>query len=212
MKKSRSTIWILAIAAIVVGIFLYARYQNERYATALESSIASSTSDALSVYTDATYGFSVSYPPGLIATSTFTSSYLLPAYWNIYAPEGSGDQVVAIEYPGSNDVLSSELRIGVSDDPTQVMACDKFPQGVTVSTHSINGVGFYVGTEQDDAMSHFSHTISYRAVRHNMCFALDLVSFGTNPEVYSPPRSVPFVQNTAEAELEQVVESFTFTK
>ncbi len=153
MKKPSNTFWIIVVSALLLGIFFYARYQNERYATALENSIASGTSNTLSTYTDTTDGFSISYPPGLIATSTFASSYLLPTYWNIYAPEGSGDQVVAIEYPGSNDVLSSELRIGVSDDSAQVKACNKFPQGVTVSTHSINGVGFYVGTEQDAAMT-----------------------------------------------------------
>ncbi len=203
---------ILAIAVVVVGVFLYARNRNEHYANTFESSIASSTNALLSMYTNTTYGFSISYPNNFTATSTFASSYLLPTYWNIYSTEGSGDQVVAIEYPGSNNILSSEIRIGVSDEPDQVKACDKFDQNVTTSSHAINGEEFYVGTESDAAMSHFSHTESYRVIHNDMCFAIDLVTFGTNPEVYSPPKTVPFDQKTAQAALEQVVDSFTFVK
>ena len=211
--KSKSTFWtIFILAVIVVVIFLYARYQNENYGNTLTSSIASSTNAALSTYTNATYGFSISYPNAFIATSTFASSYLLPTYWNINASEGTGEQVVTIEYPGSNDVLSSELRIGVSNEANQVNACDKFPSGTIKSTHAIGGEEFYVGTLSDAAMSHFSTTRSYRIVKNGFCFALDLVSFGTNPEVYDPPRSVPFNEKTAEAVLDQVAESFVFTK
>lgn len=200
---------------IVVGIFLYAAYKNDRYGNVLTTSIASSTNAALSTYTNTTYGFSISYPNAFIATSTFASSYLLPTAWNIYANDGTGEQVVAIEYPDSNNILSSELRIGVSNDPAQVKACDVFnvdQSGITTSTHAIGGEEFYVGTASDAAMSHFSYTKSYRIVHDGTCYALDLVSFGTNPEVYSPPRAVPFDEKTAEAGLEQVAESFVFTK
>ena len=213
MRSSKSTFWTLfCIAIVVVSIFVYAARQNDRYGKALESSIASSTDSFLSAYTNTTYGFSINYPSGLIATSTFASSYLLPSYWNIYSTEDTGEQVVAFEYPGSNDVLSSQLRVGVSDDPAQVRTCDKFGQDVTVSTHAINGKDFYVGTASDAAMSHFSYAKSYRIIQNGLCFAIDLVSFGTNREVYSPPRAVPFDEKLAEAELEQTVDSFTFTK
>jgi len=212
MNKSSSKIWIIVVVICVIGIFLYARYQNDRYANSFESSISKNENALLSNYANTTYGFSISYPNQFTATSTFASSYLLPTYWNIYSTEGTGEQVVAIVFPGSNNILSSELRIGISDEPDQVKACDKFDQNVTTSYHAINGEEFYVGTVSDAAMSHFSHVTSYRVVHKNVCFALDLVSFGTNPEVYSPPKTVPFDQRSAEAALGQVVESFTFTK
>jgi hypothetical protein len=214
--RSKNTFWILfIIAVIIVGIFLYAARKNNSYGDNLETSIASSTNAAETTYTNTTYGFSISYPNAFIATSTFASSYLLPTDWNIYADQGTGEQVVAIEYPGSNDVLSSELRIGVSSDAAQVKSCDTFDTdqtGIKTSTHAINGEEFYIGTASDAAMSHFSYTESYRIVHDGTCYALDLVSFGTDPEVYSPPRSVPFDEKTAEAALEQVAESFVFTK
>ena len=207
--NSRKTFWfIFLLAIVVIGIFFYARYQNEKYGATL---VSSSVNPALSTYTNTTYGFSISYPNEFIATSTFASSYLLPTYWNIYSTEGSGEQVVAIEYPGSNNILSSELRIGVSNDPTQIKTCDIFNSNVTKSTHALDGEHFYVGTMSDAAMSHFSYTKSYRIVHDGYCYALDLVSFGTNPEVSSPPKTVPFDQKTAEAALDQVIESFTFT-
>jgi hypothetical protein len=215
MKKSKVTFWTLfMVAIVVVVVFLYAAAKNTRYGNALTSSIASSTNGALSTYTNTTYGFSINYPNAFVATSTFASSYLLPTYWNIYAPEGTGEQVVAIEYPGSNEILSSELRIGISTDIGQVKSCDTFPQeqGIATSTHAIDGVQFYVGTAGDGAMSHFSHIKSYRVTHHGTCYALDLVSFGTDPSVYSPPRTVPFDEKSAEAALNQVVDSFIFTK
>jgi hypothetical protein len=213
--RSKNTFWVLCIiAVIVVGIFLYARYQNDRYANTLENSIASSANAALSTYTNTTYGFSISYPNAFTATSTFASSYLLPTYWNVYAAEGTGEQVVAIRYPGSNEILSSELRIGISNDPGQVRSCDMFPQeqAIATSTHAIDGERFLVGAAGDAAMSHFSHIKSYRITHHGICYALDLVSFGTDPSVYSPPRTVPFDEKVSEAALDQVAESFIFTK
>ncbi len=200
--------WVVIIAVVIVGIFFYARYQNDRYA----NSFTSNENPLLSTYTNTTYGFSIDYPNDFIATSTFASSYLLPTYWNIYSTEGSGDEVVAIEYPDSNNVLSTELRIGVSDETSSIRACDAFDQNVATSTHAIAGRQFFVGTDSNAAMSHFSYTKSYRIVHDGKCFALDLVSFGTNPEVYSPPKTVPFDEKTAEAAFEQVVESFVFTK
>ena len=213
MKNSKGAFWTICIIAVaVVGIFLYAANKNNRYANTLENSITSNSNAALSTYTDATYGFSISYPNSFIATSTFASSYLLPSYWNLNAPEGTGEEVVAIEYPGSNNILSSELRIGVSDEVDQVVNCDKFRPGLTPTTHSIDGEQFYIGATNDAAMSHFSHVESYRIVHNNACYALDLVSFGTNPEVYSPPKTAPFDEKKAEAALEQVADSFIFNQ
>ena len=166
-------------------------------------------------FTSTTYGFSVRYDTALIASTTFARTYLLAENWSLDAPmaQRTGDPVVAFIYPGSNEVLAAELRVGVSEEPSEVEKCMvPPPYAWDVTQGSIGGVPAVVYTRSDAALSHFLQANVYRVLHEDRCISLELIVTGTNPEVYDPPRSVPFAREAARQELSGVVRSFAFVR
>ena len=204
-NKKKEFLVVIIILAVIAAVSYVAVKHNS-------SGGATNKSDAITAYIDQQYGFRIQYPSTLSATSTFSSSYLLPDYWNIYAREGTGDQVVDIVYPNSNNILSAEVRIGGSTEPIGVGSCFDFDSNFATSTIMINGVRFVRSTAADAAMSHFSSVKSFRILHNGACIAIDEVIYGTNPDVYSPPATVPFDKTLAGAILDNVVASFIFIK
>ena len=204
-KKKEFLIVIIILAILASVSYIAIKHNNSK------TSVANSAG-TLSKYIDQQYGFQMIYPSTLAAAPTFSSSYLLPNYWNIYAKKDTGDQIVDLIYPGSNEVLSAEVRIGGSTEPAGVGSCFSFDKNFATSTVMINGVRFVRSISSDAAMSHFSNVKSFRTLHNGACIVIDEVIYGTNPEVYSPPRSLPFDKILAGAILDNVVASFTFIK
>lgn len=207
-NRKREFLLVLVIVALVAAVSWIAVMKNDSSSGAAGAAPAA----PLSSYTDQKYGIKVSYPYFMTATSTFSASYLLPDNWNVYADPGTGEEIVDIRYPDSNDILSAEVRIGASSAAKAVSSCFNLDPNIATSTRTINGTKFVYGSLSDAAMSHFSTVKSYRTIRAGVCFAVDEVTYGTNPEVYSPPRTVPFDQKLAQAALDAVVSSVIFTK
>ena len=207
-NKKREFFLVLIIVIAVAAVSYIAVIRNE-------SNISKNQNTAntpLSTYTNQKYGIQIDYPYLMTATSTFSTSYLLPNNWNVNGPQTPGDQIVSIQYPGSDNILSAQVRIGASTVSASVASCLKFNSNFATSTKNINGVDFIYSIGSDAAMSHFSSVKSYRAIHNSTCFAIDEVVYGTNPQVYSPPAHVPFDQVVSQSTLDGVVDSFTFIK
>lgn len=122
--------------------------------------------------------------------------------------------MVALAIPGSNRVTAAEIRIGASRAPDQVRHCAEPPSSVhpgSVGDAMIDGIHFTRFDAGDAAMSHYLDVHSYRTVHAGTCYAIDLVVFGTNPAVYSPPATPPFTREQAFARMRQVLQGFRFT-
>lgn len=121
--------------------------------------------------------------------------------------------MVALVLPGSNQVTAAELRIGVSRQPDALRTCIDLPAALRPGTQGqtiISGVTFTTFEAGDAAMSHYLTTRSYRAVHHTTCYAMDVLVFGTNPEVYDPPATPPFTKAQAFARLIPVARNLQF--
>jgi len=168
---------------------------------------------AAAVHTDSRYGFRMRIPPGVTARPDFAGGYLAPDSWKAYAGPGSqGVPRLALVLPGSNRITSAELRIGVSEAAQEVRQCAQPPQGMAgeAGNVSINGIGYTRFRAQDAAMSHYLVVEAYRTVHAGRCYALDLMVYGVNPQVYSPPATPPFAQDQALQQLRAWLDGFAF--
>lgn len=117
--------------------------------------------------------------------------------------------------PGSNHVTDAEIRIGASHAPDAVTGCLQPPAAVrpgTVAHRQIGGIDFTSFEAADAAMSHRLLVHGYRTVHGGTCYAIDLVVFATNPQVYDPPARPPFGDDEAFARMQPVLDSFRFTR
>ncbi|MGH8162146.1 MAG: hypothetical protein ACRESR_08415 [Gammaproteobacteria bacterium] len=167
-------------------------------------------------FTSKAWGFVISYPADFQATPGFSHSYLQNGAWKTYAgPRSKGQPVVALVLAGSNDVTDAVLRIGASRDPQSVAACTRPSDAMrpgSLGQAKLDGLRFVTFRAGDAAMSHYLLVRSYRAVHEGACYALDLLVYGTNPKVYSPPRTPPFTHKEAFARLQTALEGFRFIR
>jgi hypothetical protein len=161
------------------------------------------------------WGFSIDQPAGWQVRRDFRGGYLASDTWKTYAAPGShGTPVIALTVPGSNHVTAAEIRIGASRSPEEVARCTKPPDAARaggIGQATINGIRFTRFDAGDAAMSHYLDVRSYRTVHDGACYAIDLVVYGTNPEVYSPRATPPFTRQQAFAQMQRVLQDFRFT-
>ncbi len=166
-------------------------------------------------FTSTRWGFSIDEPEGWPVRRGFRGGYLATHTWKTYAAPGSrGTPVVALGVPGSDHVSAAEIRIGGSRSPAEVARCTQPPDSVRAGSArrvAIDGIPFTRFDAGDAAMSHYLDVRSYRTVHDGACYAIDLVVYGTNPAVYSPPATPPFTRAHAFAQMEQVLQGFRFS-
>lgn len=143
------------------------------------------------------YGLSVNYPADLELQRAFSRSYLAAAGWKTYlgADAPPGQALVALVMPQSNAVTRGELRIGVSRDPAALESCTRLPSAAQPGSSRqvmISDVPFTAFQAADAAMSHSLNVTSLRGVHDGTCYAIDVLVFATNPQVYDPPATPPF--------------------
>ncbi|HET7223673.1 MAG TPA: hypothetical protein VFI81_10775, partial [Rhodanobacteraceae bacterium] len=74
------------------------------------------------------------------------------------------------------------------------------------------GIRFTTFEAADAAMSHHLDVHAYRTVRNGACYAIDLLVFGVNPEVYDPPATPPFSDARAFDKMRAVIRSLRFVE
>lgn len=161
-------------------------------------------------------GFRIDVPSTWTVRHDFSSSYLANGAWKTFAaPDSQGTPVLALIVPGSDRITDAEIRIGISRAADEVRRCAAPPSAVrsgSVATPRINGVAFNAYAAGDAAMSHYLDVRSYRTVHDGTCYAIDLLVYGTNPEVYSPPATPPFTRQHAFAQMRAVLDTFRFSR
>lgn len=167
-------------------------------------------------YINTEWSFRIDLPDGWTTSDGFAKSYLANDSWKTFAsPDSQGTPIVALVMPGSNSVSDAEIRIGASHAPGAIVNCMQPPAAArpgSVSLHEIQGVPFTAFDAADAAMSHHLKVHAYRAMHNGTCYAIDLLVFGTNPQVYSPPATPPFSDAEAFAAMHEILTSFRFTR
>lgn len=169
-----------------------------------------------STFTSKAYGLTISYPADFELRHGFTKSYLQNGSWKTYAqPTSQGRPLVSLVLKGSNAVTDAELRIGVSRNDKAVSKCTQPPGAfrkgsLDMDAARLDGVRFVTWKAADAAMSHYLKVRSYRTVHNGVCYAIDLLIYGSNPMVYDPPRKPPFTQQQAFKRLEAALKGFRF--
>lgn len=167
-------------------------------------------------FVSAHWDFSIDHPAAWQVRRGFRGGYLASDAWKTYAgPDSRGTPVVALTIPGSNHITAAEIRIGASRSPEEVRRCAEPPSAArtgSIGQATIDGIRFIRFDAGDAAMSHYLDVHSFRTVHDGTCYAIDLVVFGTNPEVYSPPATPPFTREQAFDRMQQVLRGFRFTR
>ncbi|MEL1263388.1 hypothetical protein [Pseudoxanthomonas putridarboris] len=167
-------------------------------------------------FADEALGIAILPTPGFTLRHDFRRAYLAAGDWKAFAePDSPGTPLAALVLDGSNAVTAAELRVGASDDTRAVATCLDVANSATPDETEevrIDGQPFRRFRASDAAMSHYLSVDAYRAVRHGHCIAIDLLVAGTRPEVYDPPRTPPFDQDTAHARLLEALAAVRFTR
>jgi len=185
-------------------------------ASPARKSTAVAPSSADHVHVDTSWNFRIAVPPGWKIEHDFAHGYLADDAWKTYAaPDSHGTPIVSLTVPGSNQIVSAEIRVGASRDANEIAQCTAPPDSVRAGTlHSerIGGAEFTAFEASDAAMSHYLEVRSFRSVHDGACYAIDLLVYGTNPEVYDPPPTPPFSKEQAFARMRGVLQTFRFTR
>lgn len=167
------------------------------------------------VFESSEWGFRIDVPDGWAVRRGFKPSYLANGAWKTFAaPDSQGQPIVALVMPGSNDVSDAEIRIGANRAANEVAACDRPPAALrsgSVAIRRIHGLRFTTFAAGDAAMSHHLEVHAYRGVRNGACYAIDLLVFGTNPQVFDPPARSPFSDARAFAAMDAAAQTLRFT-
>ena len=226
MRGRRHTASVRAIVIGLIGIAVSGcsgrqrtdagRSQVPRPAVPASAAAVAGIGERTPRFASVRWDFSIDHPAGWQVRHEFRGGYLASDAWKTYAaPDSKGTPVVALAVPGSSQITAAEIRIGASRSPEEVAGCTKPASAVrsgSVGQAPIDGIRFTRFDAGDAAMSHYLDVRSYRTVHDGTCYAIDLVVFGTNPEVYSPPATPPFTREAAFAKMQAVVRSFRFTR
>lgn len=168
-----------------------------------------------STFTDATLRLALPVPAGMTLHHDFQRSYLDAGAWQAFAgKDGQGRVLAALVMDGSNAITAAELRVSDSSAADALAHCEDIPPSAepgSTSTATLDGITFQHFRAGDAAMSHYLKVEGYRAVRAGRCMAIDLLVYGTQPEVYDPPATVPFTQEQAWTTLHKALAGLRWT-
>ncbi|WMJ69273.1 hypothetical protein [Stenotrophomonas sp. 24(2023)] len=184
-------------------------------APAAAANAAATAPSPAPAFSESPAGLRIDNVPGMHVVRDFTRSYLALDSWKLFAgPDSTGTPLAALVMDGSNAITAAELRVGRSTDAAAVAACLQPPAEATgaadrVTVAGVDATHFRSG---DAAMSHYLSADSYRVVRDGACYAIDQIVFGTRPEVYDPPRTPPFSQDAAKAQLDTALKALHWVR
>jgi len=175
-----------------------------------------SAPEASPAFVSQAWGFRIDVPSGWTLRRDFQSGYLASGAWKAFAaPDSQGEPVLSLTVPGSNHITDAEIRIGASRDPVEVQRCTAPSSAVvagSVATQRVNGIPFTTFEAADAAMSHHLNVHALRVVHGGACYAIDLLVYGVNPQVYDPPATPPFADAHAFGAMRAVIQTFRFER
>lgn len=181
---------------------------------AAASAVTSSSRGSRNTFVNRAWNFRIDVPTGWTLRRDFESSYLANGAWKTFAaPDSRGKPVLSLTMPGSNRITDAEIRIGASREPAEVQRCTAPPSSVragSIASQRINGIDFTTFEAADAAMSHHLDVHAFRVVHGSACYAIDLLVYGVNPQVYDPPATPPFSDAHAFDAMLAVIQTFAF--
>jgi|GEM_PF-2247228 len=162
------------------------------------------------------YRLVIDYPRDVDASRSFVSDYFLGSRWDSSSDGNTaGTPLLALTLPDSNQLVRAVIRIGASDDARAVDVCLPAPGTPGTSDRRIDAIEFTRVDQGDAAMSHYSQTRSYRAVRdEDQCIAIDLIVTGTRAGVYDAQDrpEQPFTPDQAMSRLTDLLDGIHFLR
>jgi len=189
---------------------------HERTPPAPQARPTPAKASAPRTFTETTLGLTLPVPTGMTLRRDFQRSYLDAGAWQTFAGKNSqGRPLAALVMDGSNKVTAGELRVSESDAAEALAHCEDIPASAapdSTSIEKLDGVAFQHFRAGDAAMSHYLKVDGYRAVRAGHCVAIDLLVYGTRPEVYDPPATAPFTEDQAWSALHAALGGLHWTR
>ena len=226
--KSSAFYAVIGLGVILIALVIWfgiSAHHAPTSATATSTSVVATTTPpltGLAIYTNGQYGFSIFYPQRDTTETTFDSQYHLPATWRVNAlPTATGTPILAIvDYKIPNQTtypryFETEVRIGASNDPQEIAACEKVGNGeMAIADKVIGGVTWKAFSLQDDAMMQYLNGISYRTMHDGYCFALEEIETGSSYRDESTSTSDISDATLAQKfqDLSSIVQSFSFAR
>lgn len=177
-------------------------------------------------YTNATYNFSIQYPPKVQPLTSFATFHEIGNNWRLNAGQANqGKSVVSFSLytidqgPYSTGkqtyplYYTAEVRVGVSLNVQECYTKDAGYTNQVVTNVTINGIAFKRFSASDAGMQKYVQSESYRTIHNKACYVIEQIRSG------SSYRDEKMTVGKTEAELmsyynlgEKIVKTFKFTK
>ncbi len=215
MNKILIIILIIAIVGLSVYYGISYFQKNKTSLLKTEETATSTPKIDWKLYTNSKYGFELSYPQNLQLTENGTDS----AQW-VYFDYYQGEKIVSAnilksDYQNTN-LGEASLNIGVSQDPGVVINCLRLQTELGEAkdaTQTINGIVFKRFDSSGAGAGNFYETQSYRTVKNNICYALEISIHSMNIGNYPQELNIKeFDRNKIISDLTSVLNTFKFSK
>ncbi len=184
---------------------------NDTNSATNQTSVPSSGAD-MQLYTNKENNFSFSYNSDFKLLSNDDNARLP---WS-YISSRPGSRLVTVQLPKElmpkTNFGEASVSVGISSEPAEVSGC-LLGDSPVPETKEINGTQFTKLTGNDAGAGNFYETTSYRVLKNKTCMAAEELIHSTNIGNYSPDQGITeFDKTKIQAELDEVVNSFKFTK
>ncbi len=214
MKFSNTIWWVIGVIAILgfIGLLISAKTPGLNNLTGTNAtSTATSSNDVTpgqtgikptttgsgsslgEMYTNVTYGFSISYPKELNSQPFDNFMQLNQNDWRYgVTASNRGTPVISIpviEFSRGNGIATgqpyplsytAQLRIGVSPDTAQCYEKNAGYTNQTITNVTINGVTWKKFIFGDAATMKYVNGASYRTIHNKMCYAVEAIENGSS--------------------------------
>jgi lipopolysaccharide export system protein LptC len=199
--------WII-ILLIALGLSALAVYKNQER-PAIRDIVATTTPETLTSYQDDIIGFNVTYQQQYqMKTENFEG------YLPLTATPVVAFQIPANLYTGTN-LGEAGVYIGASSSPKILATCLKATKDMgatSMGTTTINGQVWNVFTSADAGAGNLYESKTYRIIHNKQCFEMNELLHSGNINNYPEGEVVEFDKPKFQTMLDEVAQTFTFTK
>ena len=144
------------------------------------------------IFSSTKYHFTLSYPSGLTARTTFKRFYLLGTSWSAGQPgDTKGRPIVSIPVRRIDHgsvatgkpfplYFDAEVRVGVSPDTGDCYATKNTVWQSDTRIETFGGSTFHVLTAEDAGMMQYMHIIARRTVHDGLCYSIEQIETGSS--------------------------------
>lgn len=226
MKKIMLFVLAILVIAAAVGLFYILRktiVQDSQNSTSTNADLDIRDKNIPTIptgwktYSNNQYEFSVSYPADF--QLQFPSADNSSDWEYIGNTDATGTKIIDIYIPKSfegdkTNFGDANFRVGASQSSTALSQClNPIPANLITDTSNltINGTNYFKFATTDAGAGNRYQITSYRTIKNNTCFAVDLMVHYSVLENYDPSMGIKaFDQNKIDSVLNQILNTFYF--